>query len=39
MWFSRELRERMNVVTVSITNELERNRNIRIRNAFKEFFG
>ena len=37
-WFSRELRERMNVVILSIPNEKERNTsNMRIRNAFEYF--
>ena len=38
VWFSRELREHMNVVIILIPNELERNRNMRIRNSFEEFF-
>ena len=38
VWFSRELRKRMKVFNVSIPSELERNRNLRIRNAFEEFF-
>ena len=36
--FSRELRKRMKVFNVSIPSEQERNRNMRIRNAFEEFF-
>ena len=38
VWFSRELRERMNVFIFSILNEKERKRNMRIRNGFGEFF-
>ena len=38
VWFSRELRECMNVFIVSIPNEEERNGNMRIRNAFEEIF-
>ena len=38
MWFSRELRECMNVFIVSIPNEDERNGNMRIRNAFEQIF-
>ena len=38
VWFSSELREYMNVFIVSIPNELERKRNIRIRNRFELFF-
>ena len=34
-WFSSELRERMSVFIVSILNEKDRNRNMRIRNAFE----
>ena len=34
VWFSRELRACMNVFIVSIPNEWERKRNIRIRNGF-----
>ena len=32
VWFSSELRERMNLFIVSVPNEWERNRNMRIRN-------
>ena len=38
VWFLRELRECMNVFIVSILNEKERKRNMRIRNGFEEFF-
>ena len=38
VWFSIELREYMNVFIVSIPNELERKRNMRIRNRFELFF-
>ena len=38
VWFSRELRERMNVVIVLVPNEQVWNRNMRIRNAFEKFF-
>ena len=38
-WFSSELRERMSVFIVSILNEKDRNRNMRIRNAFEQIFG
>ena len=38
VWFSSELREYMNVFIVSIPNELERKRNMRIRNRFELFF-
>ena len=38
VWFLRELRECMNVFIFSILNEKERNRNMRIRNGFGEFF-
>ena len=38
VWFSRELRECMNVFIVSIPNEEERNGNVRIRNASEEIF-
>ena len=38
VWFSRELRECMNVFIVSIPNEWERKRNMRIRNGFEVFF-
>ena len=34
VWFSRELRECMNVFIVSIADELQRKRNILIRNGF-----
>ena len=35
---SRELRERMNVFIVSVPNEEERKRDMRIRNGFEDFF-
>ena len=38
VWLSRELRECMNEFIVSIPNEQERKRNMRIRNGFEEFF-
>ena len=36
MWVSMELRGCMNVFIVSISNESERSRNLRIQNAFGE---
>ena len=39
VWFSRELRECMNIFIVSIPNEEERKKNMRFLNGFKEFFG
>ena len=38
VWFSSELLEYMKVFIVSIPNELERKRNMRIRNRFELFF-
>ena len=38
VWFLRELRDCMNVFIVSIPNEYERKKNMRIRNGFEEFF-
>ena len=35
LWFMRELRECRDVFIVSIPSEKERNRNMRIRNAFE----
>ena len=37
VWFSGELRENMNAFIVSIPNEQERKRNMRIRNGFDEY--
>ena len=38
VWFLRGLQECMDVFIVSIPNEWERKRNMRIRNGFEEFF-
>ena len=38
LWLSRELRECMDIVIVSIPNEYERKTNMWIRNAFEEIF-
>ena len=38
VWFSRELRQCMNVFIVSIQNERGRKRNMRIRNGIQEIF-
>ena len=38
VWFSRELRECMNIFIVSIPNEEERKKNMRFLNGFEEFF-
>ena len=38
VWFSRELRKHVNIFILSILNEEERTRNMRIQNAFEEMF-
>ena len=38
VWFSRELRECMGIFIVSIPNEEERKKNMRLLNGFEEFF-